>query len=252
VQEEQVEEKDRKLDSIIIVVSTEVLKGSIKEANLSWLIERLSELDFEVVKGIIVRDDPYVLEDEIRRALHKVNFIFVIGGLGPTSDDKTRYAVASALDRPLVLSEEAILHLKKYYSERGIKLEEYRMKMAEVVEGSSIIPNPVGAAPGMMINVGESTIFVLPGVPVEMRAIFERIRQILFRNDVNYKKIRFKVESFKEAELYRILEYGLRGFREKVYFKVLVKKPLEVYIEYPNDSSIEIVIKSLLNMLVNG
>jgi nicotinamide-nucleotide amidase len=110
----------------------------------------------------------------------KPAFVISTGGLGPTFDDKTFQEIARALNRKLIVNEQALNMVKSKYKEysktRNIPEGEMtppRVKMATIPEGSVVIKNPVGTAPGIRTDVEASILIALPGVPREMKAIFE-------------------------------------------------------------------------------
>ncbi len=246
---EQVGGRDKSLTATIVSVATEVLKGHITDANLSWLIKRLAALGIDVVKGVILPDDKSLLVKEIRSGLEDSDLLFICGGLGPTKDDITREALAEALNRKLVLSEKALNLLNKYYSSRGMEVDDYRLKMAYIVEGAEIIPNPLGAAPGMTLKHGDKWIFVFPGVPRELRSMFSTVEPRLKAiTPVKYVVRRILVDGWREADLYRFLERWFEGY-DDVYFKVLLNDEMTVVLEYPPNQSIESLIDELIRRI---
>jgi molybdopterin-biosynthesis enzyme MoeA-like protein len=121
--------------------------------------------------------------------------LITIGGLGPTHDDMTLAGVARALNRPLRLNKDALRLVKDHYRrlETRPHLTKYRTKMATLPRGSLPLPNSVGTAPGVKMQVSGTTIFSLPGVPSEMRSIF--------RDSIIPYLESFRAESPKQIEL---------------------------------------------------
>jgi len=168
----------------IIIIGNEVLQGHIQDTNSRWIARRLTELGFDV-KGIFVVGD--VVEDIVGTlsSLMKLNLdlIFMCGGLGPTPDDKTVEAVAKCLNLKLVEDKTVSDYISRKISfliERhivdiehvDIERTKWILKMAHIPEGSISLKNSLGFAPGIMLSVNARLIFVLPGVPVEMKTIF--------------------------------------------------------------------------------
>ncbi|UCE18271.1 MAG: competence/damage-inducible protein A [Gemmatimonadota bacterium] len=165
----------------IIAIGNEILTGRVLDSNSNWLAKAFTAVGGEVTRCVVVRDvvDEIVREVQNARA-NKARIIITTGGLGPTFDDRTLEAVAQALDRPLVLHADALEWIIQKYED--LKREGYvdsdditpsREKMAHVPDDSIPLPNTVGAAPGVMIELKGCTLFCLPGVPAEMKAIFE-------------------------------------------------------------------------------
>jgi molybdenum cofactor synthesis domain-containing protein len=165
----------------ILVVGNEILDGVVLDTNSQWLINRLKSLNFMVHEAITVRDSL----PEIDRGLGRLmadgcTMVFTTGGLGPTHDDMTVQGVAEALGLPLELNQEALAVVTRQYRalhERGIiesgELTDSRRKMAVLPRGAKPLDNRVGGAPGVLVEAGGSTIICLPGVPLEMKWIFD-------------------------------------------------------------------------------
>jgi len=151
------------VDAIVICVGDELLTGDIEDCNSTWLARQLFELGVDLKKIMVVPDLPDIIAAELTNA--RADAIIVTGGLGPTHDDVTRYGVAKAAGVPLVRSEEGV----KVVERRGRKPAPAAYVMADIPEGAEVIPNPVGAAPGFVVD---GRIFVFPGVPSELKAMF--------------------------------------------------------------------------------
>ncbi len=210
----------------IITIGNEVLQGHIQDTNSRWIARRLAELGFDV-KGIFVVGD--VVEDIVRILSFllklNLNLIFMCGGLGPTPDDKTIEATANCLSLRLVENKlvlDGILRKISFLKERNIvDIEPTRwiFKMSKIPEGSVPLKNGLGLAPGVMISVGERLIFVLPGVPVEMKTIFaEEIEPKLGIGEKRVvKEVVFKAEESVFCDLVETLENEYRGITIGMY-----------------------------------
>ena len=157
----------------IVTVGNEILIGRIINTNASWLAEKLTFMGFSVERIITVPDDLEDIEEEVGRAIARARVVVTTGGLGPTYDDRTLEGVARAAGRRLVLNERALDMVRQFYEKAGYTLTEDRVKMAYLPEGAEAIPNPVGAAPGSYLEVNDAIIVSLPGVPAEMKAMFD-------------------------------------------------------------------------------
>lgn len=151
------------MDAVVICVGDELLTGDIEDCNSTWLARQLFDLGTDLKNISVIPDVADVIAAEIRGA--RADIVIVTGGLGPTHDDVTRYGVAKAAGVSVVRSEEGI----KVVERKGRKLAPAAYVMADIPEGAEIIPNPVGAAPGFIID---GRIFVFPGVPSELKAMF--------------------------------------------------------------------------------
>jgi molybdenum cofactor synthesis domain-containing protein len=172
---------ERQVTCELIAVGNELLIGRTLDTNSNWLAKMISALGGVVKRITTIDDDLDVIQNAIHEALtRKPIFIVTTGGLGPTFDDKTLEGIAKAFGLSLELDTMAYELLKAHYRRRlgasaleQIKLTPERLKMATIPFGSTPLPNPVGTAPAVMIKRGETTIISLPGVPSEMKAIFE-------------------------------------------------------------------------------
>ncbi len=164
----------------IFIVGNEILIGDIQDTNTNWLCREISGLGGYVSRATVLRDDLDVIAAEISLALKRgPQVIFTSGGLGPTADDLTLAAVAKGAGVGVKLDENALKMVKDSYDEffaRGILdqggLNPARGKMAWLPEGATALHNPVGTAPGVLLRVGRTCIISLPGVPSELKGIY--------------------------------------------------------------------------------
>ncbi len=163
----------------IVAAGDEVLDGDVLDTNSHELCVLVTGLGGRVIRTATVRDDVETIAHEVRAALaRRPALLFTVGGLGPTSDDRTLEGVALGTGRPLVLHAEAERVVAARYAEfheRGFvpfaEMNEARRKMARLPEGAAPVDNPIGGAPGVLLEAGATTIVSLPGVPGELRAI---------------------------------------------------------------------------------
>lgn len=165
----------------IICVGNELLIGKTLNTNAHWLAKRITTLGLGVHRITNIADDIDEISASMLESLQrKPRFIITTGGLGPTFDDKTLEGIAKGLKREIKINDDAMKMIEKTYSryveERlidNVQLTPPRVKMAKLPEEAIPLPNPIGTAPGVLIQYEGSTIVALPGVPSEMEAIFE-------------------------------------------------------------------------------
>jgi nicotinamide-nucleotide amidase len=165
----------------ILVVGNEILDGVVLDTNSQWIINRLKPLGFQVHEAITVRDNIHEIGAALNRLIDDgCGLVFTTGGLGPTHDDMTLQGVAHGLGLPLELDQASLDIVTRQYRvlhERGIiesgEMTDSRRKMAILPQGSRPLDNRVGGAPGVLLEVGGSTIICLPGVPLELKWIFD-------------------------------------------------------------------------------
>ncbi|NVM45420.1 MAG: competence damage-inducible protein A [Candidatus Lokiarchaeota archaeon] len=164
----------------ILVVGNEILIGKTLDTNSNWMAKRISKYGHELKRITTIEDSIDVISKTVQTILErKPDLLITTGGLGPTFDDMTLAGIAKGLNRELELNQHAYNSIKRAYEhahKQGIlKLEgmtKEREKMSYLPQGSIPLPNIRGTAPGVKLTEGRTSIFILPGVPAEMKAIF--------------------------------------------------------------------------------
>lgn len=178
---------DSQITVEIIAIGNELLIGKIQDTNGLWIIHQLLPLGVKVNRVTIIPDDIEIIAQTIQEAINrKPTYIFTSGGLGPTFDDMTLEGVARGLIPPQKLEEnlEAIDLIRRSYESRAKinpgkdwSMTPARRKMANLPIGSKPLSNREGSAPGVYISNKlpeiKSTIVCLPGVPSELKVIFQ-------------------------------------------------------------------------------
>jgi len=172
----------------ILVVGNEILDGITLDTNTQWMINRLKPMNYTISETITVRDDT----SEIAKALNRmmddgIDLIITTGGLGPTYDDMTLKGVAEAFGLPMTVNPEALAIVTRQYRtfhESGVvdspEITDARRKMAVFPEGAEPLDNMAGGAPGVMLRWEGALIVSLPGVPSELKWIFDNpLRHLL-------------------------------------------------------------------------
>lgn len=159
----------------LVIIGTELLLGEIVDTNAQFLAQRLSEYGINLYYKSTVGDNWLRIVETLSRALSRSDIVIISGGLGPTDDDLTRAAVAAVTNRPLVLDEKALSTIEAYFRHRygEGQMPSNNRKQAYLPQGAHIMPNTRGTAPGFILEHNGRAIAALPGVPVEMEAMFE-------------------------------------------------------------------------------
>ena len=162
----------------LISVGTELLLGNIVNTNSNYLSQKCANLGFSLFYQITVGDNEGRLCESITTALSRSDILILTGGLGPTQDDMTKEAVAKVLGRKLVMDEASRQHIDSYFRFRYQKdvsavITENNWKQALMIEGSIVVQNNNGTAPGYIVDDNGKTIILLPGPPGEMIPMFE-------------------------------------------------------------------------------
>lgn len=167
----------------VLAVGTELLLGQIVDTNSSWLGENLAMHGFDSLSQVKVGDNIGRITGHLRRMLSESDAVIMCGGLGPTHDDLTREAISEVMGVELHLDEDVADVIRHLFSSRNRTMPENNLRQAMVPEGAMIIPQTRGTAPGLICPVVietesgpvERVVYAVPGVPHEMREMFERV-----------------------------------------------------------------------------
>ena len=161
--------------AVILAVGSELLTPHKLDTNSLFLTERLNAHGVAVRYKVVVGDD----EDDLVRAIHdaeaRADLVVVTGGLGPTDDDLTRTAVATAFGLDLTEDADVVSSIRSRFESRGLQMPDINRRQALVPEGALVLPNPRGTAPGLWIERGDRVCLLLPGPPRELRPMFEQV-----------------------------------------------------------------------------
>jgi molybdenum cofactor synthesis domain-containing protein len=168
--------------SSIVAIGDELVGGFTLDTNSHWMAERLRLLGYPLKRVTQIRDKPAEIVEQMQRELAdaEVTDVFLSGGLGPTPDDRTFAALADALGRPLVIWEETRARIARRVQRmhdagllESAEITEGNLRMARIPDRPAhVFKNRRGMAPGVLYEEKGKRIFVLPGVPLEMKGIF--------------------------------------------------------------------------------
>lgn len=208
----------------ILCIGNEILSGITLNTNAYWICKKVARIGGLVTRVLSVRDDLKEIDDAIKNSLKRgPDWLITCGGLGPTYDDMTLIGVSRSLGKKLILNSSAVRMIKDSYKNRGqdVKLTNARLKMAMIPEGSLPVPNPVGNAPAVEIKSKKTRIVCLPGVPLEMKAIFSASILGRIKTEVGKFIARqnyYYVEGVGEATLARTLSKVVKKFPPEVLY----------------------------------
>ncbi len=188
----------------IIAVGSELLTPQRVDTNSLIVTEHLNLLGVEVVTKQVIGDDRERLAKAVRTAVERSDVVILIGGLGPTEDDITRDAVASALGRKLILSLQQESILISRFRQINRPMAKNNIKQAYLIEGAEAMPNPHGTAPGQFLSTGRGALALLPGPPRELKAMVEnelvpRLRPVLPPQIIRVRS--FRITGIGESDL---------------------------------------------------
>jgi len=157
----------------ILTIGDEVLRGEIVDSNKALIASRLLQLDIECHYQSSVRDDPSDMRDAFLRGATRSDLLLVTGGLGPTRDDLTTEVLAETFGRELEFDEASFEIIHAFFTRVGREMNETNRKQAYFPAGAEILENPVGTAPGFMIEEQGAVVVCMPGVPRELSLMLD-------------------------------------------------------------------------------
>jgi nicotinamide-nucleotide amidase len=157
----------------IVAIGTELLLGQNVDTNSSWLAQQLALMGIDVFAFQAVGDNEKRIETALKLACERSQAVITTGGLGPTVDDVTRKVAARLSQRTLVFHENIAKEIEARFLKRGKPFPKANLNQAFIPQGATIMPNQNGTAPGFIVKIGKSHLACLPGVPFEMKAMFE-------------------------------------------------------------------------------
>jgi len=192
----------------MLVIGDELLSGRTHDANMHHLANQLTELGINLCEARFIGDDASVIVPNIVELRTKFDYLFTSGGIGPTHDDITTDCVAEAFGRQVSVRPDAFKILKKYYDEKGIELNEARLRMARIPETADLIENPISGAPGYIIE----NVYVMAGVPKIFKSMLKTLLPNLKKGS---PKLSISVKLYKgEGDIALELEQIVKAFSE--------------------------------------
>ncbi len=155
-----------------VAVGSEMLRADRVDTNSLLVSRLLQRCGYALVEKRCVEDDAGAIARAVRELATRAELVVVSGGLGPTADDVTREGVAEALGVGLLRHDALVKALEARYRRAGRSIPDIALRMADVVEGAEILPNPQGTAPGQLVTLDAAALVLLPGVPRELEEIF--------------------------------------------------------------------------------
>lgn len=207
------------MKAVIITVGNEILKGRTVNTNTAHIGSFLTHLGFDVIRNLVVKDDPEEIGWAFETALSVSDLVISSGGLGPTFDDITVSSFARHFNIDLVLNEEALSVLTSKYGLQNLPVTPERKKMAMLPVGALAIKNNVGSAPGVFVELHGKKVLILPGVPAEMKDILSNAASLIGSGDSFYFEETIHLEGVMESSLAPFVSQLMKKYSGRVYIK---------------------------------
>jgi nicotinamide-nucleotide amidase len=193
----------------IVAIGSELLLGQIVDTNSAWMAQRLTTLGVNLYFTSVVGDNPGRMREVIQRALERADIVITSGGLGPTQDDLTREIVAEVTGRKLVLDPGLLEQVEEHFRRRGRTMTPNNRRQGYMPEGAIPVRNPNGTAPSFIVEDPRGVVFSLPGVPVELKWLFE--------NEVEpYLRKKFSLAEVIHYRVLKIVGIGESAVDDKI------------------------------------
>ncbi len=160
------------MQAYCIAVGSELLGSTRLDTNSLWITSQLAQYGIEVIGKAVASDRLDSIRDAVRSAMRQAELSVITGGLGPTSDDQTREAVAELLELPLTEDPEIVASIRTRFRNAGLEMPESNRRQANVPRGARVLGNEDGTAPGLWLKHEGHELLLLPGVPREMKTMF--------------------------------------------------------------------------------
>jgi nicotinamide-nucleotide amidase len=191
----------------LLSIGDEILIGQIVNTNVAWLGSQITNVGFKIVATTTVGDSFDTIADEIRRLASISDVVIMTGGLGATHDDITKHVWCEVFGDSLAFHQPTLELLNERYIRQGREFTERNKLHAFLPSSCTVLPNSIGSAPGMMTEYNGTLIFSLPGVPYEMKAIFnESVQKFI---ELRHNQLQTEVVVFKTIMTSGIVESSL-------------------------------------------
>ena len=222
----------------IVAIGSELLLGQIVDTNSAWMAERLTGLGIDMYYKTAVGDNPARMKEVIAHALDRSDVVITSGGLGPTQDDLTREIVAEVTSKDLVLDPDLLEQIEKRFRSRGFVMTTNNERQAYIPDGAIAVENPNGTAPSFIVEDPRGIVFALPGVPVEMKWLFD--------NEVApYLRRRFSLSGLITHRILKVAGLGESAVDELVGHLIAgLKNPTVGVLAHPGQVDVRITAKA--------
>lgn len=173
----------------IVAIGSELLLGQIVDTNSAWMAQRLTALGVNLYFKSVVGDNPGRMREVLSRALERADIVITSGGLGPTQDDLTREIVAEVTGHKLVQNAAMLEQVEEHFRRRARTMTPNNIRQSYMPEGAIPVKNPNGTAPCFIVEDSRGIVYSLPGVPVELKWLFENEVEPYLRKKFNLAEV---------------------------------------------------------------
>ena len=227
------------MKTAIVATGSELISGLVQDSNSKYMAENLNNLGFENKNILVCGDEKKDIKKNILYAAQSADIIFITGGLGPTKDDQTKEAFAEAFDLDLFYSEKIENKLKNIFCNHHSEMTSNNLSQAYLPAGAEVIDNEKGTAPALKIKMTDKIFYLLPGVPSELKYLFnEKIfpdLKKLTKNKILIKEFNFigigestLASKIEELNLNPALEISYQAGKAEVKVRIKIKRAAKI------------------------
>jgi nicotinamide-nucleotide amidase len=226
------------MNAEIVTIGSELLLGQTVDTNAAWMAQRLASLGVNLFYKTVVGDNPGRMLDIISRAMQRSDLVITSGGIGPTQDDLTREIVAKATGRELVLDPELLAQIEERFRRRGFIMTENNNRQAYIPKGAIPVKNPNGTAPSFIVEDPRAVIISLPGVPFEMKWLFDN-------EVIPYLRPKFNLSEAIYSRVLKVAGLGESAVDDRVgHLIVSSQNPTVGVLAHPGQVDVRITVKA--------
>lgn len=227
----------------VLGIGTELVDGQIINKNAPWISEKLKNFGLQTSLHLVVPDERDLMKQAMEYCASHSDVIFITGGLGPTSDDFTRDVVADWAREPLEFHQPSWDHLSERLTSRGYAVKEIQRQQCYFPQGSTVLFNPEGTANAFALDIGGKKVFVLPGPPREIEAVWnlsidEWVRTATRDIDQHITR-KWDTMGVGESDIAVVIEDILRNVNVEKGYRVHLPY-VEVKLSYPKSRAAEL------------
>ena len=217
----------------IYALGSEIVLGQTIDTNSAWISSKLNDLGIETVKHVAIADDIEIIKSVLNNSTSEI--IIIGGGLGPTEDDLTREAIAEVTGKTLYKDPKLLEEIENRFRKRGFILTKNNDKQAMIPETATAIHNPNGTAPAFSLKWQNKIIYALPGVPHEMKWLFENV---VLPELIQSFSIKTKIE----YETLKVLGMGESTVDDKIGDLMKIGNPIVGLLAHPGQVDVRITV----------
>ncbi len=239
----------------IFSIGTELLSFNRTDSNAPWLTQKLEELGINVIGRHILKDDEETIIDSVKNSFKRADLIITIGGLGPTEDDITKFAISKIFNKKLIFKDEIWQHIKNRYRKQNRPVSELSKIQAYIPEGSKYFLNTIGSAPGIWIEENRKVIAMLPGPPEEFQAMSEAYLLKSIKEFFGYSNVVnliFKMIGLTEVQVEKRLKKLYKKFPQVSITILAMPAQVDLYFKIPEEQATALIIKEIRDFMENN